>query len=63
MLLLAIEPYEGGEHACDLLIVSVSVIMQNSEKIGSTPRFYGCADPDVIEFRWFHLPMPRVAWF
>ena len=37
MLLLAAELYKGGEHAYDLLIVSVSMSIQNCEKTGSTP--------------------------
>ena len=37
MLVLAVESSKGGEHAYDLLMVSVSVSIQNFEKIGSTP--------------------------
>ena len=40
ILLLVIELYKGGEHACDLLIVSVSMSIQNYKKLGSTPITY-----------------------
>jgi hypothetical protein len=40
MLLLAVEPCKGGEHACDFLLMSVSVSLQNFEKTGSTPVTY-----------------------
>jgi hypothetical protein len=58
MLLLVVELCKGGEHACDLLIVSVSMSIQNCEKMGSIPGFNRCADPYVIEIRRFYLTVP-----
>ena len=54
MLLLAVELCQGVEHACDLLIVSVSMSIKKCEKTESTPGFYRCDNP-VTEFRGFHL--------
>jgi hypothetical protein len=53
------QSYKGGEHTCDLLMVSVSISIQNCEMMGSTPGFYRNATPGVTEFRQFHLTMPR----
>ena len=49
----------GGEHAYDLLMVSVSMSIENCEKTGSTPGFRRYANPDATEFQRFHLTVPR----
>ena len=51
ILLLGIKLYKGAEHACDLLMVSVSMSIQNCEMIGSTPGFCRSATPGVTEFQ------------
>jgi hypothetical protein len=62
MLIFAVGLCEGGEHAINLLVVSVSVSMsmQHCEKTGSTPGSQRKANRDVIEFRRFYLTVPHL---